>query len=140
MVADLVRQVEDEIEVEELTRKFAGSTMLEQSPGEDWSEETAIDIKEEWTEEDAFAFNHRKVAHPEIKSPRAVTFKPKDTPKSKPSSAIKDRIVERKSTKLPVKDPLDVGMHRQAKESLFRQALRKSSSNDKSNETLAPPK
>jgi len=145
VVADLVRQVEEDIEVEELTKKFAGSTVREVSPGEDWNEETAIDIREEWSEEDTSAFDHRKLAHLELKSPKDVKYTPKDSPKSKPapkpSSAVKDRIVVRQSTKLPIKDPLDAGVHRQAKESVFRQALRKSSYDGKgSNETLAPPK
>jgi len=154
VIADLLRDVDDEIDIYELTKKLKifdimekeEAAISEQALAVD--DESALDIREDWTPEDEqlFVQKNGRSAHfaaPVLKGPvmknRAVEPKKVVKPPTKAPllTAVKERIVERKSSK-PV-DPSVTATTRHIKESLFRKTLlRDAGSKDEHNETFAP--
>jgi hypothetical protein len=129
---------------------------LENGNALDDEEGTAVDIREEWTEEDE-AFFLSKVGPSKAAAcgdastiPKAASRPqlPDDLLRSAERSAkpadsgpVKSKIVERAPRKQPTIDPSQVIIGKQVKESLFKRRLRNSHEGDDGSgekETLAP--
>jgi hypothetical protein len=142
MVTDLLRDVEDEIDVNELTRRLKIFDSMENlaNAEAEGSEEpqdaaSAIDIREDLTTEDEELFNayKKRVSFTETSAP------PKPPVATSPLLAVKERVVERKPTR-PIADPARTATAKQVREQMCRKALRKDASADSGDaeETLSP--
>lgn len=157
MVSDLLRDVDDEIDINELTRKLKIFNSMEslasaedEAAVEPQDETSAIDIREELTADDEQLFNtykQRKAHKVETKpdtSSKKVSFTEPELP-SKPQTittsllAVKERIVERKTSR-SVSDPARTATAKQVREQMLRKVLRKDASEDAGDgeETLSP--
>ncbi len=139
----MILDVEDELDVFDIARKLEMVSKIEE-PSFDLSDEKgeSFEIREEWTEEDESDFKQKTSRTSHVPKPKpSVTFKipplmdSQAQTKVKPS-AIKERIVERKPKKTT--DPFVTVTTNQAKESLFKRSLRKTTDTDNSKETFAP--
>lgn len=144
----MLRDVEDELEIFEITKKLqlfspTSESELPEISGD--ADTSAIDIREDWTAEDEalFAQKSERRAHIKTEQPRRqVTFSPmepkKPAPRApKPHVAVKEHIVERKPSR-PI-DPMLTTTSKQAKESLFRKSIRKANAEDPyAEETFSP--
>lgn len=147
----MLRDVEDELEIVEITKKlelFSPEVESELPEVGANADASAIDIREDWTEEDEALWAQKtgRTAHgkPDQKPKKPVSFAPVEqkqplpklvTPKA--HVAVKERIVERKPSR-PT-DPMLTSTAKQAKESLFRKTIRKASAEDPDvEETFSP--
>lgn len=155
MIDDLIQEVDDEQEILEITKKLEIYANIEHDVEEEEaaldaeeSEQTAVDIREEWTEEDEVLAIQKKgrlayekslnIAKPETAQVQAPPEK-KQPAVPLAHVAVKERIVERKTSR--PKDPMLTATVKQARESLFKQALRRSEKEEEdadSAETFAP--
>lgn len=144
-----MKDVEDELEIFEITKKLQLFSPAEEDllpEVSDTADASAIDIREEWTEEDEALFQQKmgRKAHDktEHKPKKHVSFTPVEAKQPSPTPpkthvAVKERIVERKTSR-PI-DPMLTSTAKQAKESLFRKTIRKASAEDPDQEETFSP-
>lgn len=147
----MLRDVEDELEIFEITKKlelFSPKDEIEIPEVGENADASAIDIREDWTEEDEALWAQKtgRTAHgkSDQKPKKPASFAPVEQklPTPKPATqkvhvAVKERIVERKPSR-PT-DPMLTSTAKQAKESLFRKTIRKASAEDPDvEETFSP--
>jgi hypothetical protein len=141
MVDQLLTSLEDEIEIKGLTQKLKLFDTKDEGETSNWDDETAVDIREEWSAEDEVAFASKGKAHVPVKA-TPITAKSQvqqpAQPKKPVITAIKEKVVERKPSR--PKDPMATALPKQARESMFRKQMRKdaASSDQNPNETLSP--
>lgn len=155
VIQGLLQEVEDELEIREISRKLDIFTTIEDEEEQDNDDEpsekgAAVDIREDWTDEDAAAFEIKKgrVAHEAnlgtkhaMSSPSTVHYvkEQRVATSAAVKPIVKERIVERQTSR-KVADPSVTATQNQVKESLFRRALRKDNVSGPTEEpTMAPP-